>query len=191
MPSPAAAIDLTPADVQVCPFTVVIDNREGAPYPFTNLRSDASDGNRKIYVPRRFVHLETGDYSIEGCESKICVERKSLEDLFSTLGQGRERFEREHERMAEINSTPGGHACVVVEADWKTAMFCPPEHSRLSPKTVFRTWLAWRNRYGVEWLFMGDRRMAEITTFRILERWWSERSVDNEGTKGVAVDACG
>ena len=39
--------------------------------------------------------LNVGDYSIEGYEDKIAIERKSLSDLFGTLGQGHKRFKKE------------------------------------------------------------------------------------------------
>ena len=43
--------------------------------------------------------LKTGDYSIQGYEDQITFERKSVQDLVGTLCRGRERFERELERM--------------------------------------------------------------------------------------------
>lgn len=172
----------TSTDPIVCPWTILIDQREGAPYGFTGLRSDASDHRRPIYVPTRFCTLQTGDYTIEGMEGEVCCERKSLSDLFSTLGQNRERFQREHERMAEIIAR-GGLAVVVIESDWQTILLHPPENSRLNPKTVMRTWLSWRRKYGVEWITAGDRRLAEITTFRMLEKEWEKR----EEAKGAAT----
>jgi ERCC4-type nuclease len=42
--------------------------------------------------------LDVGDYSIVGMESMITVERKSLADLYGTIGQGYDRFERELKR---------------------------------------------------------------------------------------------
>jgi ERCC4-type nuclease len=37
---------------------------------------------------------------VQGFADQIAVERKSLADLFGTLGQGRERFERELVRLS-------------------------------------------------------------------------------------------
>ena len=157
----------------VVPFTVLIDDREGAPYAFTGLHADASDDRGPLYVPKRFARLKTGDYTIEGLEDLVAIERKSLEDLFGTLGQRREQFEAEHQRMAEILAA-GGEVVVVIESDWRTILLEPPEDSRLNPKTVHRTWLHWRRRYGVEWITASDRQLAQVTTFRILERFWKE-----------------
>ena len=42
--------------------------------------------------------LKIGDYSIEGYEDKISIERKSLADIFGTLTRGHTRFKKELER---------------------------------------------------------------------------------------------
>jgi len=152
-----------------CPFTVVIDGREKLHYRFTGFRADANKRNRPVVVPTQWAHLQTGDYSIAGCESRVCVERKSLDDLFGTLAGGRERFEREHQRMAAMQ-----RAIVVIEASWFDVLRMPPRRSKLNPKTVFRTAMSWYVRYGVGWAMCEDRRLAEIFTFRFLEKFWKE-----------------
>ena len=160
-----------PVEAVTCPFTVLIDGREKAPYRFEGIRSDASHQHKPLIVPTRWEHLRTGDYTIAGMEDKVCIERKSLADLYSTLGQNRDRFEREHERMLKIVEG-GGICCVVVEADWETVMHWPPTRSQLPPKVVFRTAVSWQIRYRVPWHMMPDRRFAEIYTFRFLEKFW-------------------
>jgi hypothetical protein len=160
-----------PLDTVVCPFTILVDGREKAPYRFEGIRADAGQQRRPMLVTTEWQHLVTGDYTISGLQDAVCIERKSLEDLYSTLGQNRDRFEREHERMLQIIEG-GGLACVVVEADWETAMHWPPQRSQLPPKIVFRTAVSWQVRYRVPWHFMPDRRFAEIYTFRFLEKFW-------------------
>ena len=152
------------------PFTVIVDGREKRPYTFEGLRADARDLRRPLVVKTEWGHLRTGDYSIEGMEEQVCIERKSLQDIFATVGQHRARFEREHQRMAEFD-----FAAVVVEADLRTVLNNPPAYSRLPPKSIFRTALAWQVRYGVQWIWAGSRRLAEVTTFRLLERFWREQ----------------
>jgi len=177
------------------PFTVRIDTREQLPYTFEGLRFDADRDYVPMAVPCEVGTLTTGDYSIVGMEDLVTVERKSLADLYSTLGQGRERFEEEHRRMAELV-----FAAVVIEADWQTILRFPPSHSQLNPKCVFRTALSWQQRYGVHWMAMGtptpagldisdwmeraiaedqraadSRHMAEATTFRLLEKFWQHQ----------------
>lgn len=65
---------------------LIVDTREQTPLPFLHL--EAVRGT-----------LTTGDYSIDGLQSRFAVERKSVPDLVGSLTQGRERFFRELERM--------------------------------------------------------------------------------------------
>lgn len=154
----------------VCPFTVVIDTREQTQFAFTGLRSDVRDGSRPLSVPVQAGTLAQGDYSILGMEKWVAVERKSLADLFGTIGRHRGRFERELARLQTLMA-----AAVVVEADWTAILLDPPQFSELSPKTVFRSVVAWQQRFpAVHWWMMPNRRVAEITTFRILERFWKD-----------------
>lgn len=162
-------------DAVTCPFAILVDGREGHRYQFTGITSGAESGHRPIIVPSETCYLKTGDYTIRGMESLVTVERKSLVDLYGTLGQNRERFEDEHKRMAEMR-----RAVVVIEAGWEEIIH--PERtaavgewkSKLSPKTVFRTALSWHVKYGIPWMACEDRRFAEIYTFRFLEKCWKE-----------------
>lgn len=160
-----------------CPFTVLVDGREKAPYQFTGILSDADLHHLPIIVPWEWAHLRTGDYSISGLEQSVSVERKSLDDLYNTLGSHRERFEAEHQRLAAY---PTGRSCVVIEATWDDILNHPPERSRLRPKTVLRTAVSWQVRYGVPWVTAVDRRLAEIWTFRFLEKCWRQYEKDKE-----------
>lgn len=156
---------------KTAPFTVVIDGREKAPYSFTGLFTDGGAKKRPLIVPWEWKHLKTGDYAIAGLETECVVERKSLADLYGTLGRRRKQFEAEFERMSAMP-----YAAVVIEADWNMILHSPPAYSKLAPKTVFRTVLAWQQRYpNVHWNLMGNRRLAEIATFRTLERFWMNR----------------
>lgn len=167
-----------PAPV-VCPFTVLVDGREKAAYTFTGMTADANKNHRPLEITTKWAHLKTGDYSIEDMADLVCVERKSLEDLYSTLGQHRDRFQAEHERM-----TGFAFACVVIEASMERAVKQPPERSRLNPKAVYRTCLSWQMRYGVPWMWVEDRRLGEITTFRILETFWKQQQKQKKEMEG-------
>lgn len=158
-------------DFRMNPFTVVVDSREQLPYRFCGLQSDAKHKHKPILVQCLTKTLASGDYSIEGLEHEIAVERKSLADLFGTLGSGRERFERELERLSKMN-----HAAVVIESSWHEILHSPPRESKLLPKTVFRSIAAWSQEFPtIHWWPMGDRIHAESATFRILERYWRKR----------------
>lgn len=177
-----------PDDYEVAPFTVVIDTREQAPYSFTGIKTDVSSTRKRkgqskpqslpLIVPTVVETLKSGDYSIRGHELSISVERKSLQDLYGTLSQRRKQFVAELERLNEMP-----FAAVVVESGWESVLRSPativdngPHHvSQLLPKTIYRSILAWQQRYvHVHWLMCPARWFAERTTFRILERYWKD-----------------
>lgn len=162
------------------PFTILRDDRERAcGYRFAALTADAAQKNKPLVIPIEERRLITGDYSLLGFEDLVTVERKSLEDLYSTLGgfgDSRDRFEAEHQRMSQL-----AFAAVVIEADWATILTRPPERSRLNPKTVYRTAISWTQRYGVHWFAMPDRDLAEITTYHILRKFYEENCHAAEG----------
>jgi len=157
----------SPTEPIVTPFTVVYDDREGLPFRFESIKADADQHHRPIAVQRKCRRLITGDYTIEGFESLVCVERKSLFDLFQTLGQGRSNFKEEHRRMSMMRT-----ACVVIEAPWNEILFNPPAYSDLVPKTIWRTAISWSIRYGVPWYAMPNRSAAESWTYRFLEMFY-------------------
>ncbi len=167
------------------PFTVVVDDREKAPYHFEGLAADANLRHRPLVVPTQIGHLASGDYSILGCERWVAIERKSAADIYSTIGRYHARFEREHERLSRLD-----FAAVVVEASWESLLARPPERSRVRPKTLIRTCLAWTIRYRVPWFTVEGRRAGEIVTFRLLQKWWAEME-ERLGAPASSCKRCG
>jgi hypothetical protein len=156
----------------VTPYTVVVDNREQQPFVFTGLRGDAIQGQRNLLVRTVTRCLPAGDYSLAGFERQIAVERKSLFDLFHTLGQSRARFSRELLKLSSYE-----FSAVVVEADWGIILGRPPPRSRLNPKTIFRSVIAWQQLWPrIHWWMLPGRNVAEVTCLRILERFWKRRA---------------
>jgi len=141
-------------------MVVIVDSREQKPYRF----------------PRYEVKmLPTGDYSIFGLEDKITIERKSHKDAFSSVGNRRDRFRRELERMSDFD-----YAAIVVEADIKTFLETPA-FSRMQPKPALNTLIAWSVKYGVHLFFAGDRLYGNALTLRLLEKF---RHYNHEGIDG-------
>lgn len=167
-------------DFVVADFTVAIDTREQSPFGFTGIFADAAKGGKPIIVPTEVTTLNTGDYSTflpDGTLAPLVIERKSIEDLFGTLGRGRERFVRELDRMQKVTDQVAGAAFVVIEAGWNEVLFSPPIYSGLDPKTVFRSVIAWQFEFpGIHWWPCDGRRHAERVTFRLIERWHKERA---------------
>lgn len=158
---------------------ILIDQREKLPYTFQGYVTDKKQGEKPIRVTTRTCHLKTGDYTLEGFEDRVAIEKKSLEDWYHTLGQGRDRFEREFERLAKFQ-----FAAVVIEATLTQIATEPPNFSQLNPKTSYRSLLAWMVRYPIRFIPCDCRPLAEVTTFRLLEKWLQEY-----GTEGDAIYA--
>lgn len=153
-------------EFKLCPFTVIIDTREQAPFHFRTLKADADSGRVPLVVEVERKGIPTGDYSIVGHESSIAIERKSLPDLLHCCGQDRDRFQKQLDRLNELQV-----AALVVEADW-TALLKGHPMSKISPKTVYRSIIAWQQRLpNIHWWLCPGRAFAETTTFRILERF--------------------
>jgi DNA excision repair protein ERCC-4 len=155
---PVDAIDVK----KVCPFSVVVDTREQAPWHFLNVDP------WKIVPLITDKALATGDYSIAGAESRIAIERKSIQDLLGSITAGRDRFEREFERLAKLE-----HAAVVVEGDW-TAVLEALRSTKINADSLCGTVASWSIRYGVYWWFCFSRRHAEIWTLQLLHQWWKQ-----------------
>lgn len=75
-------------------YTVIKDTREKQGYFFNEYRNCLGMVDRK---------LDTGDYTIEGFEDKICIERKaSPTELALNLGSNKTTFLKEIERMQDF-----------------------------------------------------------------------------------------
>lgn len=152
--------------VRPSPYVVVCDTREQSPFAFTTPIKIAPNHHRKLVVERGT--LKSGDYSIVGLTDQVAVERKSLTDLYGTLGRGRNRFEAELTRLQTLT-----FSAVVIEAELSTALNSPPPRSRLSPFSVLQTWLSWSIRYPrTHWFWCPGRLGAEAVTAWLLERFW-------------------
>ena len=60
---------------------------------------------KPLFSPAPYIidkNLKTGDYSIAGMEEMVTIERKTIGDLYGTLGRGRDRFEKELRRMSPM-----------------------------------------------------------------------------------------
>lgn len=170
--APAARRGKASTKPLACPFAVAIDTREQAPYSFAEIQAGSDKSYRPIVVETVRMTLQQGDYSIVGHESHIAIERKSKADLFGTLSAGRDRFQRELQRLANCVQW----SAVVVEAEWSDILNNPPEFSGLHPQSITGSVLAWMQRYPmIHWLFLPGRFEAEATCFRILDRFWKEQ----------------
>lgn len=121
--------------------------------------------------------LDVGDYSLQGFEDKIAVERKTLDDLVGCLTKGRDRFERELQRSTQLV-----YFCVIVEAGY-SQLVLGQYRSRLNTKSAIESISAFEIRYGTHFLFAGNQELAARKAESLLLKFYREQQKtiqDNE-----------
>lgn len=119
-------------------LTIIQDTREQRPLAFPEA---------KVLVKM----LKTGDYSLEGFEDRVTIERKSLSDLLGSLGSDRDRFMREVLRMQGYE-----YAGLVIEASMQT-ISKGIWRSEIKPASVMGSLQALSAKYGIH-VFLADNR---------------------------------
>jgi hypothetical protein len=169
----------------VCPFTIVIDHNETFPFAFDSIR-DRDDNPVSVPIVRRQLWRDgLGDYTIDGMEADIQIERKA-DDLASSLSERRDAFEAEVARLNDMCE----FAAIVCEHSWSDILADSHDHGARA-KSISRTYFAWVIRYpGVHWIMCAGRYHAEQTTFRLLERFWwhKQRTLAAEAAESRTVD---
>ena len=124
-------------------FRIIVDTREQAEYTF-----DCSVVRRK---------LDAGDYSVQGYEHRVAVERKSLPDFVHTVIHEFERFAVELDKLAVMDA-----ACIVVEADLDAVL--RGQHAEtlrtVAPTAVLGAAIHISLRWRVPVLWCGSRQAA-------------------------------
>ena len=172
-------IDPDVAEPIVCPFSIIVDSREQAPFHFTGIDVDKSAGSffgQSLIVSTIVDTLATGDYSILGFSDKVAVERKSVSDWFHSIGTDRERFEREAERLAKMD-----YAAVVIEGDWNELLLNSAKYTRMNPLVTSRTIISWSVKYNIHFWPCMSRRHAELVTFQSLKQFWRHQKENGKG----------
>ncbi len=133
---------------------ILIDTREQKPYSF---ETDSLTGT-----------LATGDYSVCGLENHVSIERKTIDDLIGCLSKGRDRFERELFRARSLD-----YFCLVVEADLSDIAE-GAYRSKMLPRAVLQSLMAFSIRYKIPIWFCGNRQYAERITESLLVKYCKE-----------------
>lgn len=128
-------------------FVIIADTREQQPYDFP------------CETVRRA--LVAGDYSVEGLEDQVAVERKSLSDFVHTVIHDHERFGRELLLLSTYAA-----ACVVVEADLDAVLrgLRQDDLRGVKPESVLGAALHVTLSYGVPVFWCGSRQAARAFT---------------------------
>jgi ERCC4-type nuclease len=146
---------------------VVRDQRENDPWSLPGVKVEE-------------VHLETGDYTVEGFEDRFAIERKSVNDLAKSVGSERTRFEAEIRRAQSMDEF-----CVIIEGS-KADVEDHNYYSQIHPNAVLGTVEKWPWKYerlDFHWAGEnedGDRVRTEAEArdwagqecLRLLDRWY-------------------
>ena len=133
-------------------FCLVIDTREQSPL-FTK-------PPKGLLLCRDTLHV--GDYSVRGFESSISIERKSLPDLYGSIGKGRDRFKRELETLSTYE-----YKALVVEGH-EPDILRWQDFSQMHPNSVRHTIVSINVRLGIQ---------VHFATREHLERWVLDRLI--------------
>jgi ERCC4-type nuclease len=157
-----------PAAIEPKDVTAIIDTREQRPLELAPLGVTVGT-------------LDTGDYSLVGCEHVVRIERKSLDDLLGCVGRDRERFDREVQRLLAYPVR-----VLIVEATWQT-MELGQWRSKVTPAAAIGSLLGWQ-AMGLSIHMVGDHQRAGRHVSRLLftvaKRRYRELRTLIESTKG-------
>ena len=128
---------------------IIVDSREKTPLYFRK------SVNLESVVVKK---LDVGDYSIEGYEDKIAIERKSPNDLFQTLGKGHKRFKRELERAKDYE-----YFVILVECSLTTVLnkeFEGAHYCGMMGDTIVQICYTLKLKYGIDVIFCNGKSEA-------------------------------
>jgi ERCC4-type nuclease len=138
-------------------LVILSDSREQNPYQFKCFDCEVKTAS-----------LATGDYSIEGLQKLISVERKELSDFISCCTSGRDRFKAELHRLQAYRAK-----AVIIEGSLEDII----QHryrSQISPNSVIGSISSWTLRYSVPFIFAGDRPGGEMMCYSILSNFYRQ-----------------
>lgn len=141
-------------------FTVIIDTREQQPWEF----AEYSTAHRK---------LNTGDYSIDGLENILCIERKrGIAEIANNIVDP--RFKDVINRMQQYK-----YAFILIECDYDQLMTYPvgtdvPQKlwskMKLTPQFILKFISELHIKYNIHVVFCGCPLWAEKTALSIMKR---------------------
>lgn len=151
---------------------IIIDSREQQPYTFE--------------TPNERGALETGDYSIQGLENRVAIERKTVDDLIGCLTTGRERFERELYRARSLD-----YFAVVIEGSLRE-LANGEYRSQMNPKSAIQSLLAFSVRYRLPVFFCENRSYGERVTESLLLKYHRQlvKMVEATEITGTILGTC-
>lgn len=160
---------------------VLVDTREQQPFALCTSHPNWIGGERRAA-------LKTGDYTVEGMESLLALERKNLADLVACIVTYRRRFLASCERLAKFR-----WKAILIEATFEDIKSGWSEFdipSEVHPNAVCGTLDAIEAKHGIPIIYAStDRALATERAASWLSKhftyWWLEQ----KGLGRVLVDS--
>jgi ERCC4-type nuclease len=141
-------------------FTIIVDTREQQPWSFSNFVT----ANRK---------LDTGDYSIEGLESVLAIERKkSINEIANNITEP--RFKDVINRLSNMK-----YSFILLEFDLEDILIYPigsnlPKRMwdkiKITPQFLIKHFLEWQLYHNIKVIFCGSPSNAEKIAEHIMKK---------------------
>jgi len=145
-------------------FTIIIDTREQKPWSFENY----TIANQK---------LDTGDYSIEGLENLLAIERKrNISEFANNITE--KRFKDVINRLSKIK-----HSFILFEFDFEKVVTYPIgsdipkrlwQKIRVSPAYILKNIIDLQVNHNIHVMFCGNSKNAEIIATAIMKKVYKE-----------------
>lgn len=143
-------------------FNVIVDTREKKPWDLASAR----------ILGKECTKLETGDYTVEGLEDKLCIDRKaSVTELAQNITT--DRFKKELERIKKFP-----HSFLILEFsaqdvfDFPHSANVPPavkKRIRINGNFLMRCLTKMQIKYDFNIIFAGSRSNAERIAVNLME----------------------
>ena len=153
-------------------FTIIKDTREKDGWNF-----EFYDNCKGVEIRG----LKTGDYTVEGLEESLCIERKaSTAEISTNLGKERKRFEAELERMSKFS-----FSYILCEFSCENLMEFPKnstipyprwKYLRMNGKRMYSLLRSYEENYGIEVVFCNNKNEAELKAMEIFNSAISSES---------------
>ena len=141
-------------------FKVIVDTREQQPWDFEYV----SHANRK---------LDTGDYSVEGYETLLCIERKkSVSEIANNVTE--KRFKDVIERMKQFK-----YSFLILEFDLEDIYRYPvgsnvPKRMwnriKIGPSFIIKNLLEMQLKHGIQVVYCGDAANASKIALTLMRK---------------------
>ncbi len=157
---------------------VLVDSREQLPFDFSRFPNWIAATKRK--------GLRVGDYSVEGMEDVLILERKSLTDLITTLMQNRLRFFDGCEKMTQYR-----WRAILVEASYEDIKTVYDDElcTRAHPNAVSGTLDALEAKYGIPVIYTSRHRpLAEEKAASWLSKHFTYWHLEQAGLGRVLIE---